>query len=124
MCVKEIFELASDEQHCLGQFYGIAFAIHSLRQKIGESSTEALLFLDAQNAFDLLNRGLVMNCEIVYPALYQAIYNSSELSALFVDKKQLLSRENTTQRYNLAKATYGMAILPLTETLKNERIMQ
>ena len=118
---KDFLELGSNKQVCLGQKSGIEFAIHSLREKYEESDTEALLLLEADNAFNSVNRELVKSCEILRPALYHAIYNYSKPSARFVNHKELLSREGTTQGDPPAMAMYGIAVFPLIERVENEQ---
>ena len=45
-------------QLCLGQKCGIEYAIHSLRNEFEKPKTEAILLIDAENAFNSLNREL------------------------------------------------------------------
>ena len=91
--------------------------MHSLTKKFEESYTEALLLLEAENIFKSLNRELAMkNCQLQCPHLYHPIYNSySKASALFVNQKKLLSREDKTQGDPLAMTEYGIKILPVNE---------
>ena len=99
-CVsQDLVQLGCNMQLCFGEKSGIESAIHSFSEKHGKSDTEALL-LDADNTFNSLIRELAMKkCEILCPALYHAIYNSySKPSALFVNRKKLMSREGTTRQ--------------------------
>ena len=43
-------------QLCLGQKFGIEHAIHSRRHSFDDPEKEAILLIDAQNAFNVLNR--------------------------------------------------------------------
>ena len=60
--------------------------------------TEAMLFVDASNAFYCLNRRITLhNCQYICPALSQTLINTyREASLLFCDGQTLLSKEGTT----------------------------
>ena len=93
---------------------GIEHAIHTLRDQNSKTSADAVLLIDAENAFNLLNRKLALkNIENNCPSLLTAIKNSdSNPSKLFVNKKTIYSQEGTTQEDPLAMAMYGLAIIP------------
>ena len=87
---KELTSLGSNYQLCLGQKYGIEYAIHTLRDQYSKTSADAVLLIEAKNAFNSLNRKLALkNIENTCPSLLTAIKNSnSNPFKLFVNKKK------------------------------------
>ena len=126
-CIKtELKRLGANFQLCLGQKCGIEYAIHTLREAYLNNENQAILLIDAENAFNSLNRELALrNVENLCPSLLNAIKNSySTPSKLYVNNKTLWSREGTTQGDPLAMAMYGVAIIPLIRKLDQKEIMQ
>ena len=96
-CVSsDLIQLGLDKQLCLGQKGGIEYAIHSLRSAYEDKNNEAMLLIDADNAFNSLNRELALkNVEVLCPSLATELKNSySRPPALFVNGKKLLTRRN------------------------------
>ena len=87
---------------------GIEHAIHSLRETYQQPETEAILLIDASNAFNALNRKLAMrNIDRICPSLTSAVYNSYIYpSELFVNGETLLSEEGTTQGDQIAMTIF------------------
>ena len=111
---NELMSLGSNYQLCLGQKCGIEYAIHTLRDQYSKTSADAVLMIDAENAFNSLNRKLALKkIKSTCPSLLTAIKNSySNPSKLFVSKKKTIySQEGTTQGDPLAMALYGLAII-------------
>ena len=82
--------------------------------------------MDAENAFNSLNRELALkNVEVLYPALHHALANSYNYpSNLYVNNTVLASTEGTTQSDPLAMAMYGIGIIPLIELLQKPNVTQ
>ena len=81
-----------------------------------EESTEAVLLVDASNAFNSVNRRLFLhNINVVCPVLATFVNNCySSDSRLFVaGGGEIKSREGTTQGDPVAMATYAIATIPL-----------
>ena len=97
-CLKnELMSLGLNYHFCLGQKCGIEYAIQTLRDQYSKTSADAVLLIDAENAFNSLNRKLAFkNIENTCPSLLTAIKNSySNPFKLFVNKKNhLLSRRD------------------------------
>ena len=126
-CLKsDLTALGGNRQLCLGQKCGIEHAIHSLRESFETDSNNAILLIDAKNAFNSLNRDLALkNIKTICPSLYTSLHNSySTPSNLFIDGKTILSKEGTTQGDPLAMAMYGTAILPLMKKVAQPNTCQ
>ena len=126
-CLKnELMSLGSNYQLCLGQKCGIEYAIHTLRNQYSKFSADAVLLIDAENAFNSLNLKLALkNIGNTCPSLLTAIQNSySNPSKLFVNKKTIYSQEGTTQGDPLTTARYGLAIIPLIKLLSVDDVTQ
>ena len=71
----DLKQLGGNQQLCMGQRCGIEHAIHSLRASFDEN--EAVLLIDATNAFNLFNRKPALeNIKISCPAVFIAVKNS------------------------------------------------
>ena len=81
--------------------------------------TEAVLLVDATNAFNTLNRkAALLNIQKRCPSLAKVLINTYRYNPqLFVDGEVLLSQEGTTQGGPLAMAMYAIGILPLIHQL-------
>ena len=79
-----------------------------------EEDTEAMIQVDATNAFNSLNQqATLLNCEAICPAMSPILiktYHSN--SCLFVDGQCILSKEGTTQGDQLAMAMYAIGTQP------------
>ena len=126
-CISnDLKALGGNNQLCLGQKSGIEHAIHSLREKFEYDDSEAMLLIDAKNAFISLNRSLpLQNIELICPSIVTALRNSYDSpSNLYVNGKILLSQEGTTQGDPLAMSMYGLALIPLMRMLEDTEITQ
>ena len=123
---QDLTSLGGNIQLCLGQKCGIEHAIHSLRDSFDDPENEAILLIDAKNAFNVLNRRTTLeNVKALCPSLHVALQNSySHPSHLYIGKSTILSQEGTTQGDPLAMAMYGIGILPLISRLHNDSLIQ
>ena len=55
---KDVLKVTGSIQLCAGQESGCQAGIHAMRKLLEDDTTEAALLVDAQNAFNLLNRHL------------------------------------------------------------------
>ena len=85
-CVENDLKLL-DKNLCLGQKCGIEHAIHSLRKQFETPEIQGILFIDAENTFNSLNRDLALrNIEKPCPSIITAIRNSYKTpTSLFVN---------------------------------------
>ena len=106
-------------QLCAGQDAGCEAAVHAMERVFADEVTEAMILVDASNAFNCLNRQVTLrNCGMVCPALSHILINTyRNNSQLFVDGKCILSKEGTTQGDPLAMAMYAIGTQPLIHRL-------
>ena len=80
---------------------------------------EGILCFDASNAFNALNRGLVLrNILHLCPSFGQLVINTYQShSSLFIDGDSILSKEGTTQGDPLAMSMLAVASIPLIREL-------
>ena len=89
--------------------------MHAMHEAYNDDSVQALLLVDASNAFNCLNREAALrNIQHLCPSLATIFINTYRKPAnLYVDGDTLLSREGTTQGDPLAMSMYSVGILPL-----------
>ena len=102
---------------------GCEAAVHAMMEIFQEEDTDALLLVDASNAFNSLNRKVFLhNIKYLCPPL--AIYTRncySMPSRLFVTGgSEISSEEGTTQGDPLAMPIYAIGIMPLLSLIKHE----
>ncbi|XP_066918884.1 uncharacterized protein [Clytia hemisphaerica] len=103
-------------QVCAGQEAGCEAAIHAMKDVFDHEDTEAVLLIDAANAFNSINRkAFVHNIGIICPAIAQYVENSyTKPSRLFViGGVEISSNEGTTQGDPIAMAVFAIAAIPL-----------
>ncbi len=113
---KDVSKIAGARQLCAGQPGGCEAAIHALRQVFADVGTDAVLLVDADNAFNRLNRAVALhNIRYICPPLSTIVINFYRTPArLFVTGGiELTSTEGTTQGCPLAMAMYALCTLPL-----------
>ena len=119
----DLMESAGCLQLCAGQKAGCEAAAHAMRDIFDEEETDAVLFIDASNAFNTLNRNaLLHNIGYLCPPMATYIRNCYQKpSRLFIaGGKELKSTEGATQGAPTAMPAYGVGILPLLAIIKPE----
>ena len=121
---KDIIEAAGPLQTCAGVKSGIEASIHSMRMIFEDESTEAVLFVDADNAFNNLNRRAALhNIKQLCPNLHRYLHNTYQLSAKMIINDQngqnddILSDEGSTQGDVPAMDMYAIGTKPLLAEL-------
>ena len=106
-------------QLCAGQDAGCQAAVHAMSNIFQEESTEAMIFVDASNAFNNLNReATLLNVTTICLSLAPVLINTYRSpSCLFAGGQCLLSKEGTTQGHSLAMAMYTIGTKPLIDHL-------
>ena len=116
---RDLQQAIGSIQLCAGQDAGCEAAVHAMEQLFTADDTEAMILVDATNAFNRLNRRVtLLNCNKICPAMAHILINTyRNNSHLFVDGQCLLSEEGTTQGDPLAMAMYAIGTLPLVQQL-------
>ena len=118
---EDIIGAAGLLQTCSGLEGGIEAAIHAMSRAFSLSETEALLLVDADNAFNSINRKVALhNVERICPSFYRFLFNSYQVPVkLFISgsRKFLWSKEGATQGDPAAMAFYALATRPLMDVL-------
>ena len=122
----DVLEAAGSLQLCAGQDAGNEAAVHAMRAVYLNDSTEAVLLVDASNAFNCLNRQVALhNIQTLCPPLANVLINTYRRDVpLFIDGRSILSSEGTTQGDPLAMAMYSISVTPLIASLQNPRLTQ
>ena len=122
----DILDATGYSQLCAGQDAGNKAAVHAMREIYGDASTEAVLLVDASNAFNNLNCQVALrNIQTLCPSLATILINTyREDVPLFIDNRCILSSEGTTQGDPLAMAMYSVGVTPLINDLQGSRARQ
>ena len=112
-------------QTCGGVKGGVEAAVHGLRSIWEESSTEAIILVDASNAFNCMNRKVgLQNTGILCPDLYTYLLNTySTPSDLYVtggNGLKIKSNEGTTQGDTAAMAFYALSLMKMIRSTQKE----
>jgi hypothetical protein len=120
---NEIRRAAGALQTCAGLEGGCEAACHAIQSAFTEDSVEGVLLIDAENAFNALNRRAALhNIQFRAPRLARYLINTYRVAArLFVGGKELSSSEGTTQGDPLGSAMYAIAVVPLIELLSDNQ---
>ena len=119
----DIIEAAGPLQTCAGLKAGVEGTIHAMKKIFDEEETEAMLLVDADNAFNRLNRKAALhNIKQLCPKLHLYLENTYQAPAqLFINDNQgqdsIFSDEGSTQGDVPAMAMYAIATKPLLDTL-------
>ena len=104
-------------QLCAGHPVGVEAAIHAMRDFLNDDSSDGILLIDADNAFNRINRSVALwNVQFTCPAMKHVLINFYR-SPTRIFMNGLLSQEGTTQGCPLAMAMYAIALVPLLKHL-------
>lgn len=113
---SDITRATGVSQVCAGHPSGCEAAIHALRKVFASMGTDAVLLVDADNAFNRLNRAVALhNIRYTCPPLAAILTNIYRApSHLFVTGgMELSSEEGTTQGCPMSMAMYALSAVPL-----------
>ena len=113
MTKQDIIEATGSLQVCTGSKSGSEAAIHAMHNIFEADNTDAVLLIDASNAFNSLNRAL-HNVRVLCPTIATCAINTyREPERLFIiGGKELRSEEGTTQGDPLAMCLYAVSLQP------------
>jgi hypothetical protein len=119
---EKVRESVGALQLCAGHPVGVESAIHAMRGFLDDESSDGILLIDADNAFNRVNRAVALwNVQFTCPALKHALINFYRApTRIFMNGDgcfELLSQEGTTQGCPLAMAMYAIALVPLVKQL-------
>ena len=117
----ELAECAGSLQLCAGQKSGCEAAAHAMREIFQEEETDAILLVDASNAFNSLNReAMLHDIRYLCPPLATYVRNCyRNPSRLYIaGGGEISSAEGSTQGDPSAMPAYAIGILPLLTMLK------
>ena len=121
---SDVENLVGVDQLAAGVESGIEGAIHAMSEMFEDTKDSGfgLLLMDAQNAFNSLNRkAALLNIRKLWPRCSTFIFNTYRgWSPLILQGAQeiLYSMEGTTQGDPLAMLFYGISLIPLINLLK------
>ncbi|CAM1327173.1 Uncharacterised protein r2_g3614 [Pycnogonum litorale] len=84
-------------QVCAGQEAGIEAAVHSMRQIYEDNETEAVLLVDASNAFNSVNRMATLHNISIICGIYVKNCYMAPARLFIIGGKEILSQEGITQ---------------------------
>ena len=118
---EEFCEAAGPLQTCAGHMAGAEAAIHGIRAIFEKEETDAVLLIDASNAFNRMNRKVAMhNIRITCPEVSVYIINMyRHPSRLFISGGgEISSQEGTTEGDPLAMPWYAVNTRTLIDRLR------
>ena len=118
----DIISLTGPFQLCTGHTSGCEAGAHSMRMIYENPNTEAILLIDAMNAFNSLNREAALtNIQSLCPSIAPFLINSYRNDNLmFINGEVIFSKEGTTQGDPMAMPMYALSTLPLIWKVANE----
>ena len=118
---QDIQEAAGPLQVATGLKGGAEAAIHAMKTIFHNEASDAVILVDAENAFNLLNRMVALhNMQYLCPPLATVLINTYRRPArlFIVGGGEIPSEEGTTQGDTLATAFYGISTKPLIDILQ------
>ena len=114
----DILKATAPLQASAGLQGGVEGAIHALRNMFDDTDNEGILLVDADNAFNRLNRKVALhNTSVICPEFSVYLVNTYRKPArLYIPNSNgafILSQEGTTQGDNCASAFYSCSLIPL-----------
>ena len=116
--VKDDIQVAAGPlQTCADHEAGCEAAVHAMKEIYTSEETDAILLVDASNAFNTVNRQAALhNIQALCPAV-ATILNNTPIKLIISGEGEIESSEGTTQGDPLAMAMYALAIRPLIDRL-------
>ena len=117
---SELQSSAGGLQLCVGQPGGSEVAIHAMEEIFADDNTHGLIQVDANNAFNTINRKVLMhNIHVLCPEIATFTINCYMKPArhFVIGGVELSSCKGSTQGDPIAMPIYAIGILPLMSTV-------
>ena len=118
---SDVLRATAPMQLCIGVPSACEAGVHAMQDLFAREDTEGILFVDATNAFNSLNRNAALhNVPYVCPAMAKVFQNtySSSIRLFVSGGGEIESLEGTCQGDPLAMALYGIATVPMIRRLQ------
>ena len=119
---QDVEEAAGPLQVCVGQEGACEAAVHAMRNIFRGPDIEAILLVDATNAFNtIIRQAALHNIQVICPSLAQVLINSyrEPVRMIIPGSGEIASTEGTTQGDPLAMAMYALAVTSLIWQLRS-----
>ena len=116
----DVVDVSGSLQVCAGHKSGIEAAIHAMRNIFDADDTDAVLLVDASNAFNALNRAVALhNIRVLYPTTATYVTNTYRhpVRLFIIGDQELKSAEGTRVGDPLAMSVYAISCQPLITRL-------
>ena len=120
---RNLLESADDLQHCTGQHAGWEAAVHALGSIFSEYDSDSILLVDADNAFNQINRHVMLhNIQIMCLIIAAYVINSynREVRPFISRGEEITSAEGTTQGDPTTMPIYALGYLPLLNITRTD----
>ena len=117
---QQIMQAAGATQMCAGQKSGCEALVHAFHDIFEQDECEAVILVDADNAFNRLNRQMMLhNVKIVCPEVATYATNCYQNYArLFISGgHEISSEEGTTQGDPASMPIYALGLVPLLDSI-------
>ena len=117
---QNVMKSAGSLQVCAGEETGAEAAIHAAHDISKAHTTETVLLIDAENAFNAINRKSILhNISVICPIISAYINNSYNTPGrlFIIGGTETVSKEGTTQGDPAAMVAYALGVTPLTQHL-------
>jgi len=118
---QDVIDACGSLQVCAGHKSGSEAAVHAMRSIFDADDTDAVLLIDASNAFNSLNRAAALhNISVLCSSIATYAINTYRKHArLFVmGGEELQSAEGTTQKDPVGMSLYAVSLQPLIAQLQ------
>ena len=117
-----IQDMVGPLQLCAGFEGGYEAAVHDMQQLFSLPQFDAVIQVDACNAFNSLSRQTALRHILhLCPPLEKVLINTSRVDTnLYINGESILSQEGTTQGDPLAMAMFAISTTPLIHRLMTE----
>ena len=112
-------------QLCGGHVGGCEVGVHAVVDMFNDADTEGVIQIDASNAFNSINRKILLhNAKVICPQIATYIYNSycTPARLFIVGGEEIKSSEGTTQGDPIAMSAYGIGLTPLLDILSRGEV--